>query len=92
MTDHCPKCGAALVSEPIGSPYRCKHCDWHLVTIAEWRKLSAFQQGYVHYMQASWPTSELAAAGNHYGAGTAPWHDFREGARRAVLDAQDGEE
>ena len=89
---YCPSCGAALVSEPIGAPFRCKHCGWHLVTLKAWRKLEPFRQGYVFYAQASWQTSELKGEKNPYAEGTAQWTAFREGEHRAMLDAQDGEE
>lgn len=89
---YCPACGAGLVSEPIGAPLRCKHCDWHLVTLAEWQQLPPHDQGYLLYAQGSWPTSELTSVKNPHEAGSAAWKAFREGARRATLNAQDGEE
>jgi hypothetical protein len=48
---HCPACGG-LISEPIDAPLHCKHCDWHLITLKEWRELTPLQQGYAHYMQS----------------------------------------
>ena len=87
-----PSCGAGLVSEPIGAPLRCKHCGWHLVTRAAWRELPPFDQGWLLYMQGSWPTSEIAKAQNPYAKGTAAWSDFQRGAQRAMLNTQDGEE
>jgi hypothetical protein len=92
MKSHCPACGAGLISEPIGAPLRCKHCGWHLITLTEWRKLSAFSQGYALYMQADWPGSELAGQKNLYDEGTPEHTEFSHGERRAMLDAQDGEE
>jgi len=89
---HCPSCGAGLVSEPNGAPFRCKNCPWHLITRAEWKKLSPFDQGYVLYMQGAWPTSELAGAKNPYQKDTPDWTDFCHGERRAMLSAQDSEE
>jgi hypothetical protein len=88
--DRCPnpKCAARLV----GVPLRCTRCKWHLVTVDEWRELSPFEQGYTHYMQASWPTSPLKAMKNHYASGSTAWKAFQDGAHRAALEAQDGEE
>jgi hypothetical protein len=91
VSDYCPSCGAGLVSEPIGAPLRCTRCDWHLITLAEWRQLSSFQKGYVLYMQGSWPTGELAGAKNPYAKGSADWTAFCQGEHRAVQDAQDSE-
>lgn len=53
MSKHhdCPACGAGLVSEPAGTPFRCSRCDWHLITLNEWKKLSPLQQGFAFYMQ-----------------------------------------
>lgn len=89
---YCPSCGAGLISEPIGAPLRCKHCGWHLVTLAAWKQLPPFRQGHTLYMQGSWPTSELESEKNPYAEGTPQWKAFREGERRAMLSAQDGEE
>jgi hypothetical protein len=89
---YCPACGAGLVSEPIGAPLRCKHCSWHLVTLAAWKKLPPFRQGYELYMQGSWPTSELSRVKNPYAEGTPECTEFRCGEQRATLNAQDGEE
>jgi hypothetical protein len=92
VKDYCPACGAGLISAPVGAPLRCKHCGWHLVTLAEWQRLPPFQQGHTLYAQGSWPTSEIADAKNPYEKGTPPWTKFREGEARATMDAQDGEE
>jgi hypothetical protein len=92
MNRYCPKCGAGLVSEPIGAPLRCKHCQWHLVSIAEWKALPPFDQGYLLYMQGEWPTSALVQEKNPYAEGTAQWEKFCEGERRAMMSAQDSEE
>ena len=89
---YCPACGAGLVSEPIGASLRCKHCGWHLVTLEAWKKLPPFGQGYAFYMQASWPTSEIARETNPYAENTPEWKNFQQGQQRAMLDAQDGEE
>ena len=89
---YCPSCGAGLVSEPVSAPLRCKRCGWHLVTLAAWKKLPPFRQGYALYTQGSWPTSEIARETNPYTEGTSEWTAFQQGEQRAVLDAQDGEE
>lgn len=89
---YCPACRAGLVSEPIGAPFKCQHCGWHLITLAEWKKLSPSGQGYALYMQASWPTSPIANEKNPYPEGSAKWQAFCDGEQRAAMDAQDGEE
>jgi hypothetical protein len=89
---YCPSCGAGLVAEPIGAPLKCKHCSWHLVSLTEWKTLPPFQQGYVLYMQAAWPGSELRRAKNPYTEGSPRWRNFKAGEQRAMLNAQDGEE
>lgn len=89
---YCPSCGAGLVAEPLGTPPRCKHCGWHLVTLKEWRALPPFQQGYALYAQGSWPLSEIGDEKNPHAKGSAAWTAFRQGEQRAVLDAQDSEE
>ena len=88
----CPACGGGLVSEPKGAPMRCTQCAWHLITLAEWKKLPPRGQGYLMYMQSSWPTSELAKAKNPYAAGSHKWAEFCEGEQHATRSAQDGEE
>ena len=89
---HCPACSAGLVSDPVGTSLRCTHCNWRLITLAEWKKLPPFDQGYALYMQSSWPTSELAKAKNPYAEDSPKWIAFREGEQRATKSAQDGEE
>ena len=89
---YCPACGAGLVSEPVGAPLRCAHCDWHLISRDEWRKLSPREQGYLLYMQSSWPTSELAGEKNPHAEGARAHAEFCEGERRAMITAQDSEE
>jgi len=88
----CPSCGARLVSEPVTAPLRCLRCDWCLLSRDAWRKLSPFRQGYVLYMQAEWPTSELRGEQNPYARDTLAWEEFGRGEWSAMLDAQDGEE
>jgi len=92
MSHPCPACGAALISEPISTPLRCKSCSWHLVSREAWRKLPPFRQGYIFYMQASWLTSELKGEKNPYPEASPKWAAFREGEQRAMLNTQDGEE
>jgi hypothetical protein len=89
---NCPSCGAGLVAEPVGTPFRCKRCKWRLITLAEWQTLPPFRQGCALYAQGAWPTSPLAAVKNPYAKGSSEWTAFRQGEQRAVLDAQDGEE
>ena len=92
-THPCPKCGAdALIAERPGASLRCTRCPWKLVSRAEWKELPPFDQGYLLYMQGSWPTSELKRVRNPYTDGSAEWIEFRRGEQRAVQDAQDGEE
>lgn len=92
ITYYCPPCGAALVSNPPGTPLRCTRCSWYLISRDEWLKLSPFRQGVALYMQACWPTSKLAGAQNPYEESSAEWTAFRDGEQRAMLDVQDGEE
>ena len=92
VTYYCPPCGAGLVSDPPGTSLRCTRCAWGLISREEWAKLTPFDQGFALYMQASWPTSELADAKNPYKKDTAEWTAFRDGEQRAMLDVQDGEE
>lgn len=88
----CPSCDAVLVSKPAGTPLRCRGCNWRLITLEEWLRLTPFQQGYEHYMQAAWPTSPLVNAKNHYAEGTPEWEAFCRGEQCAVNEAQDSEE
>lgn len=63
-----------------------------LVTLTEWKRLPPKTQGYVWYMQAELPDSELKHERNPYPSGSFAYADFEEGVRRGVLDAQDSEE
>ena len=63
-----------------------------LLTLAEWEKIPPYQQGYVAYMQSSWPGSELLGATCPYDLGTRERRQFYEGEQAAVLAAQDSEE
>jgi hypothetical protein len=74
------------------APLRCTRCTWHLIPLKTWRRLSLFRQGYVFYIQAEWPTSELKGVQNPYENGTPASEKFCRGEYCAMLDAQDGEE
>ena len=89
---HCPECGAILDAPTTGKSFACARCAWHLVTRKEWKKLSPLQQGFVFYMQASWPTSEIADEKNPHAEGSPAWRAFQQGEQRACMHAQDGEE
>lgn len=89
---YCPSCRSGLAAKPIGAPLRCKHCDWHLVSLSEWQTLPPFQQGFVMYMQAAWPTSELASVKNPYPEKSPKWEKFNQGEQQAYLNVLDGEE
>jgi hypothetical protein len=81
-----------MPGEPIDTSLRCTKCLWKLISLDAWQKMGPFQQGYLLYTQASWPTSELANELNPYAEGTPAWTEFRHGERRAMLAAQDSEE
>lgn len=89
MSDSCPACRDSIT---IAAPIRCARCGWNLVTLAKWKKLSPLRQGWVLYMEADWPTSELAGQRNPYAEGTPKWAEFCRGEMLAVRSAQDGEE
>jgi len=91
-THHCPACSARLVAESTGAALRCNHCDWRLITLEAWRKLTPFRKGYLYYMQAAWPTSEIAREENPYDEGSDDWGAFRQGEQHAMSDVQYGEE
>lgn len=63
-----------------------------LVSLAEWEKLGPRSKGYVLYMQAEHPSSELKGKGNPYDKGTAQHTQFQAGEQAAVLDAQDSDD
>jgi hypothetical protein len=63
-----------------------------LVTREKWNKLSPRSKGYVLYMQAELPGSELKGLSNPYRWGSANASKFEEGERLAVLEAQDGDD
>jgi len=66
-------------------------CGKHHVTKAEYDKLTPRQQGYVVYMQAAHPHSELKHVENHYPLYSKQWKEYEEGAVKACLEAQDSE-
>jgi hypothetical protein len=61
-----------------------------LVTLEEWKTLSPRKQGYIIYMQANLPGSELKHhQKNPYPPGSQPHAEWNEGEMAAVLQAQD---
>lgn len=88
----CPSCGASITVDGVGSPLRCLQCDWRLISREEWQKLPPFEQGFLLYMQSSWPTSPLKNQKNPHAKGTRAWTEFCDGETRAARAAQDGEE
>lgn len=96
----CPACGTRLTSDPSpdpssdppGTSLRCTRCAWRLIGRDAWRALDPFRQGYVLYMQAAWPTSELGGEQNSHPTGPPAWEAFRRGEANAARDVQDGEE
>lgn len=85
----CPSCYAASLRE---EPIHCTRCGWSLTTLAKWRTLSPVRQGWVFYMESSWPTSELAQQQNPYEIGSKRRAEFCRGEMLATRSAQDGEE
>ena len=63
-----------------------------LITKEQWSKMSPGSQGYVLYLQANLPDSELKGLTNPYPSFTKAYKDFCEGERQAVLEVQDAEE
>ncbi len=66
--------------------------DKPLETLARWKMRSPRQQGYLLYMQAHWPGSELRDQRNPYVRHTPEHTAFVAGETAAVLEAQDSEE
>ena len=60
-----------------------------LITREEYNKLSPEQQGYVHYMQAAQPGSQLKGLKNPYAAGTSHHTAWKQGQAEAVQQVQD---
>jgi hypothetical protein len=64
-----------------------------LVTLAEFKVMTPRRQGYVSYMQAEWPGSELKKhQRNPYKLGSQEHVEFGDGQTLGVLEAQDSEE
>jgi len=63
-----------------------------LVTLEEWNKMPPKTQGYVFYMQAEWPESELKSKSNPYEKKSKEFNLFEEGEERAYIDVLDMEE
>ncbi len=63
-----------------------------LTTLQEYNQMPPESQGYVVYMEAEHPGSELKGQMNSYGHGTQAWNEWNAGNRAAMLEAQDGEE
>lgn len=61
-----------------------------LVTLKEFKELSPRAKGYVVYMQAELPGSELhCEQGNPYLEGSREWEQFERGQQDAMLEVQD---
>lgn len=63
-----------------------------LMTKVEWDRMSPKSQGYVLYLQAELPGSELKGVNNPYFPHMKQHKDFCEGERMAILEVQDAEE
>lgn len=63
-----------------------------LIPLTEWRAMPPKTQGYVWYMQADLPGSELKNERNPYEVGTPAYVAFEDGVQRGILAAQDSEE
>jgi hypothetical protein len=63
-----------------------------LTTLAKYNRLTPYLQGYVVYVEAAWPGSELVREVNPYSQGTRQWKKWEEGNHQAMLDVMDGEE
>lgn len=64
----------------------------NLVTLEKWETLPPKSQGYLLYMQACLPGSELKGLKNPYAQGTEAHDSFKRGEHLAVLEVTDGEE
>jgi hypothetical protein len=60
------------------------------LTKADWLTASPFARGYITYMYANWPGSEVPKD-NPYDKGTPAYEEFERGQAAAVLSAQDSE-
>jgi hypothetical protein len=64
-----------------------------LVTLEAFKSLSPLAQGYVSYMEAELPESELKDhQHNPYTYGSVEHDEFHAGQMQAMLNVQDGEE
>lgn len=63
-----------------------------LITKVEWDRMSPKSKGYILYLQAELPGSELKGLANPYFNHTKQYADFCEGENLAVNEVQDGEE
>lgn len=63
-----------------------------LTTLAEYKKLPPTAQGFIVYMEADRPGSELKGQTCPYAEGTLERQAWEQGQARAVQYAQDGEE
>jgi hypothetical protein len=74
-------------------PIQTCNCGHKHVTLENFNKLSAYEKGYIIYMQAEHPGSELKDhQENPYPKSTREWEWFNDGQTRAMLEAQDSEE
>lgn len=64
----------------------------NLYTLKEWKLLNPHAQGYILYMEADIPGSELKGVECPYEVGTKQREKFDRGEMQAVLLAQDSEE
>jgi hypothetical protein len=74
-------------------PVQTCNCGHKHVTLAIFQKLSAYEKGYIIYLQAEHPGSELKDhQANPYSKSTKEWEWFNDGQNAAMLVAQDSEE
>lgn len=68
------------------------NCEQH-VTLDDYKRLSPYAQGYIVYMQAEHPRSELRKhQDDPYPPGSAESQSWNSGRIRATLDIQESEE
>lgn len=63
----------------------------NLITLAEWKALTPFEQGYALYMQEDLPGSELKGQPCPYPEGSTEREAFQGGSRRAMFAVMDEE-
>lgn len=66
--------------------------DVKLVTLAEYWQLPAVSQGYIVYMQADIPGSELRDLKNPYQPGSSKYMCWSRGQQQAALEAQESDD